>query len=519
MSVQTPHRQYQDAIYTWQSLRAAYIGSGAIKGAADLRGATYAPQGVKMAGTRYLPRPAGMRLDAQYAVYRDRASWYGATEHATNGITGAIMRKAPALDVPTPLEDHLKDVTQTGVPLTNFAHEVVRETLLMGRFGILVDFPQGSLDLDGTVLPPSPQARPYWVAYRAEEILNWRTVQREGDTLLSLVVLKECVPTPQGPWGTEDFFVEQDRIQYRVLRLNEVGLYEVSLWIEPDGLSSYQRTPVLLASWLPTRHNVPLDFIPFTFVAPFSLEPQVEKSLMEALVEINFRYYRHSADYEQALHMTASPTPWVTSTGLDPQTELLIGSSIAWVIPDSTASVGMLGMDAANAAPLEHAMDTDKKDMAALGARLLEGPATVQETATATALRLAGSESPVQALVMTVSQGLTIALQVHAWWAGFTENDTDEAIHISLNQDIVAQRMEPQMLQALMQALQSHSISYQTFFWNLQQGEIMRPLVDVDEEQALIEIREQQQPLIQVAPGRGVAPPPATNGVQAPTAA
>jgi Domain of unknown function (DUF4055) len=512
MSVATLHRQYVDSQYTWDALRAASIGSGAIKGAVDTRGSVYAPGGAKMAGTRYLPRPAGMRLDAQYAVYRDRASWYAGTEHAVNGITGAVMRKEPALEVPTALADHLKDVTQTGVPLNSFAHEAVRETLLMGRFGILIDFPQGFLALDGTLLPPAPSARPYWIAYRTEEILNWRTVQRDGDTLLSLVVLKECVPTPQGPWGTDDFFLVQDRIQYRVLRLNEVGLYEVSLWIEPDGLSVYPRSPVLTASWMPVRNNVPLDFIPFIFLAPFSLEPHVEKSLMEGLVEINFRYYRHAADYEQALHMTASPTPWVCSTGLDPQTELLIGSSIAWVIPDSTASVGMLGMDTNSAAPLEHALDQDQKDMASLGARLLEGPPSVQETATAAHLRLAGSESPIQALVTTVSQGLTQALQCHAWWAGFTEDVADGAIHIALNRDIVAQRMEPQMLTALMQAVMNNKISYETFYWNLQQGELARPMIDVEEEQALLEIEDANRPLVQVAPPRGPQPPRTTTG-------
>ena len=63
------------------------------------------------------------------------------------------------------------------------------------------------------------------------------------------------------------------------------------------------------------------------------------------------------------------------------------------------------------------------------GARLLEGPPQTQETATGVQWRLAGSDSPVQSLISVVNQGMTWALQVHAWWQGFTENIDDPAIH------------------------------------------------------------------------------------------
>jgi hypothetical protein len=66
----------------------------------------------------------------------------------------------------------------------------------------------------------------------AEEIINWRTERRQGDTIVTLVVLKETASTPRGFWGTDDFFLVDERPQYRVLRLDEQGRYEVSVWAD-----------------------------------------------------------------------------------------------------------------------------------------------------------------------------------------------------------------------------------------------------------------------------------------------
>src|SRR5262245_12285109 len=271
---------------SWSTLRDAYEGEAAVKAAVAPRRSSRSPQ---VAGTRYLPRPPGMLLEDQYILYRDRASWSDFTANVVNGMGGAIFRREPVVAAPAVLEPQLEDITQTGVPLRTFAEQAVRETLLMGRFGVLVDFPQPLITETGVTAPPAVP-RPYWIAYPCEEILNWRTVQRQGDTVLSLVVLKECVPVPQGVWPSPDFFIVQDQIQYRVLRLNELGQYEVSLWVEqPSARTRTPALPQMLATWIPEREGVPLDFIPFVFMAPFSLEPAVEKSLIEGLVEVNYR--------------------------------------------------------------------------------------------------------------------------------------------------------------------------------------------------------------------------------------
>lgn len=508
MSVATPHPAYTAMLPTWIDLRNAYLGELAVKGAVPLSrvgGRDWAQPGM-----RYLPRPAGMRTADQYAAYLARAHWTPATERATQGITGAIFRHEPVIDAPTALAPHLADITQTGVSLRMFAEQVVLETLLMGRYGLLVDFPGPVLTSDGQTVAPPPQSRPYWVGYQAEEILNWRTLQRYGQTILSLVVCKEVVEEVQGPWGTPDFFVTQPRTRYRVLRLNEVGVYEVSLWREPrvrflaGPQGTMEAPPVLEAAWIPTRQGQPLDFLPFVFLAPFSLDPIIQKSLMEGLVRRNFLNFKHSADKEHALHLTAMPTFYVAAN-MEPITELYVGASQALFLPDNQAKVGLVEFHGQGLQPHENAIKEDMQMLAALGARLLEGPPQTQETATGVQWRLAGADSPTQSLVSVVSQGLTWALQVHAYWAGFSENVDDPAIRMALNKDLVSTIMEPQMLLALMQALLNGTMSRETFDFNLRRGEIMRPGVPFEEEQALIELQKEQQPL-------AMAPIPRQNG-------
>jgi hypothetical protein len=438
-----------------------------------------------------------MRRAEQYEAYKARAIWLGATERAVHGLTGAIFRRPPDILAPSRLEPQLLDITLTGVSLVSFAEQTTRETLLMGRAGVLVDYPAPTVLPDGTVVPPPVSSRPYWVLWGAEEITNWRVEQRAGDAVLTLVVLQETVLAPAALFPAPDFFVDRATLQYRVLRLTDEGQYEVSLWRERDGgRVSKLGPPVidLVAQWMPARNGEALPFIPFYFVAPFSLEPTVEKSLLEGLVEVNFQHYRHSADYEHGLHLTALPTPYITGYASD-NTVLEIGSATAWAIPNAEARVGMLEFQGQGLQSHERAMETDLKNMALLGARLLENAPLVPETATAVLRRTEGNESPVQSLVQNVSAALSLALRVYAWWGGFATDPHDQALLVRLNTDLVASGMEPTLLRELVSAWLSGGLSFQTLYENLRKGDVTRPGIESEEEQTLIAIEQEARGL------------------------
>src|SRR5206468_661127 len=126
-------------------------------------------------------------------------------------------------------------------------------------------------------------------------------------------------------------------------------------------------------------------FIPFTFVGATSLSPNVDKPPLLDLVEVNLSHYRSSADLEHGRHYTALPTPWVS--GMRPDSNLRIGAGVAWVLEDPTAKAGMLEFTGQGLQALEKALESKEKQMAVLGARLLEMQPRLQETAEAVRLR------------------------------------------------------------------------------------------------------------------------------------
>jgi hypothetical protein len=187
------------------------------------------------------------------------------------------------------------------------------------------------------------------------------------------------------------------------------------------------------------------------------------------------------------------PTPWVAGN-IDPQQELLIGGLMAWVLPEGSTT-GMLEYKGQGLQPQENALLTDVKDMAARAASLLEVAPMVPETMTAMVTRTHGSESPIQSLIRNVSEGITQLLQWSAWWSGLTENPADPAIRYVLNTSLMGPIVESALLKTLMEMLLNNTISAQTWDYNLHRMEIARPGVSFEEEQDLIDLQKEAQPL------------------------
>jgi hypothetical protein len=471
MSLTQPHPDYLTFLHAWRLWRDAYAGEEA----------------VKARGEAALPRPAGMKKPKQYAEYKLRATWYGATTRTVDGVLGLGFRQAPEIQAPDALQPIMDDATLGGISLVLLAESQAREQLLMGRTGVLVDYD----DLG---------ARPYCRAYVTEDILNWRREQRGAQVVTTLVVLREREETARGAYPADTYFVPQVAVRYRVLRLNEAGLYEVSLWEQTQaGRGAMPATVARLSTTVPVRLGEPLTTIPF-FTAP---NLHVQSSPLDGLIRANYAHYRHSADYEHGLHLTALPTPWVTGFE-DDGTELLIGSQAAWTITNPDARVGMLEFQGSGLTPHEHALEQDLKNMATLGSRLLETTPTTQETATVVLLRSAGNDAPLQTLLRQVSAQMTTVLRWLAWWQGLTDDLTDPALHLTISTDLQTATMAPQLLHELVIAWQAGGMSFATFYEQLRQGELTRAGVDALTEQDMI--------LVERAARGLVRQPVATNG-------
>lgn len=453
MPVDSQHPEFVEYHRLWKRCRDAFGGVRTIKGAKNC----------------YLKALDSM-TDSEYEDYLERATWYGATRRTIEGMTGAIMRKEPTVTTTDKdMKKFMENVTLTGRNLASFAKMVVQELWNVGRGGILCDMPPA----DGSDI------RPYWSFYRAENIINWRTRVINGVTDLSEVVLQECVYEPR----LEDPFIVDEVIVYRRLFLTPNNRYQVD---------TYRRVPEAGrtvvkpdSSYMPVFRGQPLDYIPFTFVNPLSTDPCIEDPPLIDVVDINISHYKTSADYEHGLHYCGLPTPVVA--GFDKNSKLRIGSSVAWVSEEPTATATYLEFTGQGLGALREALQHKERQMAVLGARLLEAQQPAPEAFDSQEMRSSGERSILQSTALSVSQALTQHMHWTMYWMGKEFKPEDHTI--SLNTDFHNIRMTPEEQAQNMAEYQSGAITFETFYWRLERGGMTRPGVDAEEEKKLLESR------------------------------
>ncbi len=459
-NVEYTRREYDAARSRWRLVRDVCKGSEAIKSCGD----------------EYLPRPnAQDKTDqnkARFDSYLARAVFYNATGRTKNSLVGAVFRTWPTLNVPAALDYVATDIDGQGVSVYQQSQSVIGHLLETGRHGLLVDYPSVEA---GTVSMADRAARGIRAtvtSYVAEAIINWRTRLVGGQHLLSLVVLHETYDT-----DTDDGFGMQTKDQYRVLRLDEAGLYVQELWRNEGG-------------WAPVEVKQPTDgrgarwtVIPFQFLGSENNDSSIDDSPLYDMAEINVGHYRNSADYEEAAYLVGQPQPWMA--GLDEQWRdhfeqngLYLGSRAPWLLPQG----GTCGVWQAQANTVaKEAMDAKEDQMVALGARLIErGSAT--KTATQASADSAAEHSVLSLLVSNVSEGYSQVLQ----WIGLFENATGEAIY-KLNQDFTQITLDATILTGLFNAVQGGQLP-QADFW-----QYLRDRGVIDPEKTDEQIRDELQ--------------------------
>ena len=153
-----------------------------------------------------------------------------------------------------------------------------------------------------------------------------------------------------------------------------------------------------------------------------------------------------------------------------------------WHAVETDVQVGMLEFTGGGLATLEHLLDRKEQQMAVLGARMLFPEKKAVEAAETASMHRQGENSALAALALAVARALSEAMIIARDWIG-ANGETG----IALNTDYLPTPMSPQMLLALVQAVQSGHISRRTFFSNLQGGEIIATETAFEDEQGEIE--------------------------------
>jgi hypothetical protein len=451
MPVDTPCAEYSRNVNKWKLVRDCDAGSSAIKSRA--KGAEGMLGG--LAGTAYLPPPNANDGSAdnklRYRAYVERASYVNFTGHTKEGMLGMVFRRPSTIELDPSVEYMLDDANGDGLSLEQMIKDAAGETLMVGRYGLLVDYPSApegltdaevrALELRATILP-----------YPAESIINWRTQNIGGVKRLALVVLRE--PTMK---YSDDGFEAIECIYHRVLRMED-GIYVQNLYDENNELISFgvsQETDddeYYSAEYniYPRKSDGSLwDEIPFVFIGSINNDETVDKAPLYDIAELNISHYRNSADYEESSFLVGQPTP------------VFVGLTQSWVEQNMSAGIamgsrsGILLPEGGNAMLLQagenqmplKGMEIKEMQMVKIGARIIHDQGGA-ETAEAAKIRFSGQNSKLGSIIINIEEGFYKSLN----WAMQFMGGTAEPV-IQVNKEFYDATINPQLLIAQMQLL------------------------------------------------------------------
>tara|TARA_R110002153_G_scaffold78418_7_gene200849 strand:+ start:2645 stop:4021 length:1377 start_codon:yes stop_codon:yes gene_type:complete len=449
MPVSDKHEAYQENLPIWE------LGRDSVKGA----------PAIKKGGTKYLPMPNSLDQSEEnkqdYADYKQRACYVNFTGQTKEGLIGMAFLKDAVIEIKEPLSYLEKSTDGGALSLTQFTRKLLGDSLEVGRSGILVDYPTVP---DGLTKIETDGINANMLRYKAESIINWRTENINGASVLSLVVLTEKVQKT-----SDDGFSSEEVTYYRVLKLEE-GVYSQCIYNdEEDIVSIIEPTKNDGSRW---------NEIPFTFVGSENNNEDIDKPVLIDIAEANIAHYRNSADYEESSFITGQPTPylagltqgWVDSV-LDGK--IALGSKAAIFLPEN----GMAGLlqAAPNSMPIE-GMRQKEEQMIKIGARII-ADSSGTETAEAAKIRFSGQNSKLSSVIGNIEE----AIKKSAGWVGeFMGGDGD--IEFKLNRQFYDSTIDPQKLIANIQMLDRGVIGMTDF------REMLRKAADItrtDEEIAL----------------------------------
>jgi len=351
--------------------------------------------------------------------------------------------------------------------------DAASDTLLTGRYGLLVDYPQTDEGLtQAEVSNKGLQAS--ILAYPAESIINWRCEVVDGVKQLTMVVLQEprIKPLDNDPYDVEHC------MYHRVLMLLE-GVYTQLLYDENNELVAKDIVPR-------KSNGSTWDVIPFEFIGSTNNDETSDKAPLYDIAEVNVAHYRNSADYEESSFIVGQPTPVIaglTQSWVDDNfaNGIELGSRAGLLLPlDANAS---LLQSAPNQMP-ERGMELKESQMVKIGTRIIEDSSGA-ETAEAAKIRFAGQNSKLGSLIINIEEGFRKSLM---WLGEFMGGEGE--VTLEINKEFYDATIDPQMLAQTMMLQDRGVISKSDVRYLLRRGNLLEADRTDEEIEADAEVAE-----------------------------
>lgn len=443
-SLETPSKIYQHLSPKWEKTRIIYKGEDAVHGAGDLLLDRLEQQTTEM-----------------YEAYVNRTRFLNAFKRTIKGLCGTVKRKAYDIDIKG-LEDYTKNIDLAGTTLQQYSDKLLIEVLKIGVCGTLVDYNKKSSEEVTIAVAEKLNHRPKLSFYISDSILKIEYGNYNGIYKENLIVLKELYTI------SIDEFSSKTLDQYRVLRLNDDGIYEQQLYKIDENNRVIEED-----SFIPEINGEVFDYIPFFLHGEF-----VEPPLYD-IVTTNIKHYQLKADHNHVLHFIGLPQP--IRTGVDPDDPKLpntIGSPVIWNLQNENAKAFYLELEGKGISAITDELKIIKEDLAFFGAEMV-APTSVEETATKSNYNNASETSSLLELVFDLSESFTKALKLFSEWSGNPNQDV--FFHYNLDYDI--SRLSAQEITSRILGWQSGAYSKESLYLQLKNGKVEMASDNFEDEQ------------------------------------
>ncbi len=475
MSVDSQHAEYSESITSWQLVRDCNAGSKAVKSRSA--GSTNSGTLDGLAGTAYLPAPNATdnsnKNSARYHAYKKRANFVNFTAHTKEGLTGLVFRRKTTIETPTDIKYLITNANGDGLTTDQMIKNATNEVLMIGRYGLLVDYPETPPGLtDAEVRAMELQAN--ILSWPAESVINWRSEMVGGVKKLTMVVLRE--PREE----STDGFEYKTVCYHRVLLLKKIDdkmIYVQNVYDDSGNMVVWKTGEdndgdIVTGDIIPRKNDgSEWTEIPFTFIGSVNNDSVVDKAPLYDIAEVNIAHYRNSADYEESSFMVGQPTP------------VIAGLTQSWVDTNFKQGIalGVLGgimlpeggnADLLQASPNqmpEKGMEMKEQQMMKIGANIIQDVGG-NETVDAVKIRFTGQNSKLGSIIQNVEAAFG---QCYTWAQEFM-GGAGESI-ITINKEFYDATIEPQLLMAQIQLLDRGLIAPNDLRDNLRAGNLIKP--------------------------------------------
>lgn len=433
-------------------------------------------EAIKEAGVEYLPMPnahdRSLENVERYKGYKLRANFLNAVDNTVQALIGQVFSADPVVELPESMKLIEEDADGEGVTLTQRAKKTCAETLAIGRTFLMVDFPKAPLSETEVSPEGEPMERDFSrqemldgvaraniLQFNAENVINWRTKQRGGKRVLSLVVIAMKYI------AYDDGFEVKEDDEWRVLRL-EGDVYVCEVWRKssdmatPTGSSPSGAQFIMHDRYVPRDSTGrPLDYIPGTFVGSLNNNDSPDKPPMYDMAVVNIAHYRNSADYEDNVFMLGQGTPiavgltkqWITEVWKDQPLQL--GSR--GIVPLPVGGDFKIVSSEENGM-VKEAMDQKEKQMAMLGAQLVE-----QQDVQRTLGEAQMEKAVIESVLVQCAKNTAAALQKCLRWAAAFYGENPEAVTYELSTDFAINKLTPEERKALIAEYQGGVLAWE----------------------------------------------------------